>query len=46
MSESGYNMVDVHLNYQYRAFGVPGLGLNADWRRIWSLRRMPRRSAF
>ena len=27
MSESGYNMVDVHLNYQYRAFGVPGLGL-------------------
>ncbi|MHB8716795.1 MAG: GH36-type glycosyl hydrolase domain-containing protein, partial [Sulfuricaulis sp.] len=27
MSESGYNMVDMHLNYQYRAFGVPGLGL-------------------
>ncbi|MCE9549838.1 MAG: cyclic beta 1-2 glucan synthetase [Betaproteobacteria bacterium] len=27
MSESGYNGVDVHLNYQYRAFGVPGLGL-------------------
>jgi len=27
MSESGYNMVDVRLNYQYRAFGVPGLGL-------------------
>src|SRR5258708_3502049 len=27
MSESCYNMVDVHLNYQYRAFGVPGLGL-------------------
>ena len=27
MSESGYNMVDVGLNYQYRAFGVPGLGL-------------------
>ncbi|HET9694263.1 MAG TPA: glucoamylase family protein, partial [Steroidobacteraceae bacterium] len=27
MSESGYNMVDVHRNYQYRAFGVPGLGL-------------------
>jgi len=27
MSESGYNMVDVHLTYQYRAFGVPGLGL-------------------
>ena len=27
MSESGYDLVDVHLNYQYRAFGVPGLGL-------------------
>ena len=27
MSESGYNTVDVHLNYQYRAFGVPGMGL-------------------
>ena len=27
VSESGYNTVDVHLNYQYRAFGVPGLGL-------------------
>jgi len=27
MSESGYHLVDVHLNYQYRAFGVPGLGL-------------------
>ncbi len=26
-SESGYNRTDVHLNYQYRAFGVPGLGL-------------------
>jgi hypothetical protein len=26
ISESGYNAVDVHLNYQYRAFGVPGLG--------------------
>jgi len=26
ISESGYNIVDVHLNYQYRAFGVPGLG--------------------
>ena len=26
-SESGYNATDVHLNYQYRAFGVPGLGL-------------------
>ncbi len=27
MSESGYNMVDVRFIYQYRAFGVPGLGL-------------------
>jgi len=27
ISESGYNMTDVRLNYQYRAFGVPGLGL-------------------
>ncbi len=27
ISESGYNRTDVHFNYQYRAFGVPGLGL-------------------
>jgi hypothetical protein len=27
ISESGYNAVDTALNYQYRAFGVPGLGL-------------------
>src|SRR6185295_10776934 len=27
ISESGYNLTDAHLNYQYRAFGVPGLGL-------------------
>src|SRR5678815_3893412 len=27
MSESGYNSVDAHMNYQYRAFGVPGIGL-------------------
>ncbi|MBP9854175.1 MAG: cyclic beta 1-2 glucan synthetase [Candidatus Omnitrophica bacterium] len=26
VSESGYNTVDASLNYQYRAFGVPGLG--------------------
>src|SRR5208337_760526 len=26
ISESGYNAIDIHLNYQYRAFGVPGLG--------------------
>ncbi len=34
ISESGYNAVDTELNYQYRAFGVPGLGfkrgLNED----------------
>ncbi|MFT5961891.1 MAG: cyclic beta-1,2-glucan synthetase, partial [Burkholderiaceae bacterium] len=27
ISESGYNAFDAALNYQYRAFGVPGLGL-------------------
>ena len=27
VSESQYNRTDVQLNYQYRAFGVPGLGL-------------------
>ncbi|WP_374710494.1 GH36-type glycosyl hydrolase domain-containing protein [Massilia pseudoviolaceinigra] len=27
ISESGYNTVDASLNYQYRAFGVPGTGL-------------------
>ena len=27
ISESGYNAFDLHSNYQYRAFGVPGLGL-------------------
>ncbi len=27
ISECGYNSVDASLNYQYRAFGVPGLGL-------------------
>ncbi|MGB4850571.1 MAG: glucoamylase family protein [Saprospiraceae bacterium] len=26
ISESGYNMVAANLDYQYRAFGVPGLG--------------------
>lgn len=26
VSESCYNLVDASLNYQYRAFGVPGLG--------------------
>ena len=27
ISECGYNSIDAHRNYQYRAFGVPGLGL-------------------
>ena len=27
ISESGYNRTDAHHNYQYRAFGAPGLGL-------------------
>jgi len=27
ISESGYNMVNANSNYQYRAFGAPGLGL-------------------
>jgi len=27
ISESGYNLVDSNLNYQYKAFGIPGLGL-------------------
>jgi cyclic beta-1,2-glucan synthetase len=27
ISESAYNTIDAHLTYQYRAFGVPGLGL-------------------
>lgn len=29
ISESGYNRTDADMNYQYRAFGVPGLG----WKR-------------
>ncbi len=27
ISESAYNTVDTSMNYQYRAFGIPGLGL-------------------
>ncbi|MCM3881135.1 MAG: DUF3131 domain-containing protein [Vicinamibacterales bacterium] len=27
ISESAYNVVDLHHTYQYKAFGVPGLGL-------------------
>ena len=29
ISESAYNTLDLSLNYQYRAFGVPGLGLKS-----------------
>jgi len=32
ISESGYNTLDANLNYQYRAFGVPELGLNRGLR--------------
>jgi cellobiose phosphorylase len=27
ISESGYNLLNSHYHYQYRAFGVPGMGL-------------------
>ena len=41
LSESGYNTIDLHMNYQYRAFGVPGWGSSAvSPRTSWS-RRMP-----
>jgi cyclic beta-1,2-glucan synthetase len=30
ISESGYYAFDAHLNYQYRAFGVPGIGMKRD----------------
>jgi cyclic beta-1,2-glucan synthetase len=29
ISESCYNLVDAHLTYQYKAFGVPGLGFKS-----------------
>ena len=38
---SGYNAIDIHLNYRSRAFGVPGWIPDADWPKIWSLPRMP-----
>jgi len=43
MSESGYNTVDAHLNYQYRAFGVPGLGLKRGLAEDLVVAPMPRR---
>lgn len=30
IAESGYYQLDSHLHYQYRAFGVPGLGFRRD----------------
>jgi len=30
ISESGMNITDAYLNYQYRSFGVPGLGFKND----------------
>lgn len=30
ISESGYYAFDVHLNYQYKAFGIPRMGLKKD----------------
>ncbi len=30
ISESGYNSKDVDLNYKYKAFGVPGLGMKPE----------------
>ncbi|HEX3717310.1 MAG TPA: glucoamylase family protein [Verrucomicrobiae bacterium] len=53
ISESGYNRTDVQMNYQYRAFGVPGLGLKrglaedlviAPYATVMALMVMPRRA--
>jgi hypothetical protein len=41
ISESGYNTVDASLNYQYRAFGVPGWASSAAWPTIWWWRPTP-----
>ena len=32
ISESAYYFFDVDKNYQYKAFGVPGIGLKEDWK--------------
>ena len=29
VSESGYYAFDLHMNYQYKAFGIPGLGMKS-----------------
>jgi len=41
-SESCYSQLDSQKAYQYRAFGVPGLGLKQGCKMIWSWRPMPR----
>ncbi len=44
MSESAYSAVDRHGTYQYKAFGVPGIGPEARvWATNWSWRRTPAR---
>lgn len=43
VSESGYNTVDTRRNYQYRAFGVPGLGLKRGLGQDLVIARMPAR---
>ncbi len=54
ISESGYNSTDAQLNYQYRAFGVPGLGYKrglsddlviAPYATVMALMIYPRESA-
>jgi cyclic beta-1,2-glucan synthetase len=53
ISEAAYNVRDLHLNYQYGPFGVPGLGLKrgliedlvvAPTRRCSLRRSIPRRA--
>ncbi len=43
ISESGYYAFDANQNYQYRSFGVPGLGIQAGpGPKTWWLRLTPR----
>ena len=42
VSESGYNVRDLEMTYQYSNFGVPGLGLDAGSARTSSSRPMRR----
>ena len=41
ISESAFNVLDSSLNYQYQAFGVPGLGLKWGSPTIWWWPLMP-----